>query len=147
MKPPSLSRIRPYTLGAPLSSKVNERLEPATASAYVVAKPAKLVDFTASASPSRLWSASAGKGERRLGLRQTPTVADGRVYAAAVDGGVHAFDLQTGARAWTWRTDMRVTGGPGGGYPGCDGGKVPGYCGADMAPIACLPPLSASAAG
>lgn len=78
-------------------------------------KPAKLVDFTASASPSRLWSASAGKGERRLGLRQTPTVADGRVYAAAVDGGVHAFDLQTGARAWTWRTDMRVTGGPGAG--------------------------------
>ncbi|TDK23339.1 outer membrane protein assembly factor BamB [Luteimonas aestuarii] len=77
--------------------------------------PARLVDFTQSANASRIWSASAGKGERRLGLQQTPSIADGRVYAAAVDGGVHAFDLQTGARAWSWRTDQRVSGGPGAG--------------------------------
>lgn len=78
-------------------------------------EPAKLVDFTASATVSRAWSASAGKGERRLGLKQVPAIADGRVYAAAVDGGVHAFDLQSGARAWSWRTDLRISGGPGAG--------------------------------
>jgi outer membrane protein assembly factor BamB len=78
-------------------------------------EPAKLVDFTASATVSRLWSASAGKGERRLGLQQRPAISGGRVYAAAVDGGVHAFDLQTGARAWQWRGDQRISGGPGAG--------------------------------
>lgn len=75
--------------------------------------PAELVDFTASASVSRLWSASAGKGEGRLGIRQSPAVVDGRVYAAAVDGGVHAFDLQTGTKLWHWKSDLRLTGGPG----------------------------------
>ncbi|MCR6662339.1 MAG: outer membrane protein assembly factor BamB [Luteimonas sp.] len=76
-------------------------------------EPAKLVDFTQTASVSRIWSASAGKGEDRLGIQQTPAIADGRVYAAAVDGGVHAFDLQSGARQWSWKTDLRITGGPG----------------------------------
>lgn len=76
-------------------------------------EPAELVEFAPSATVSRLWSASAGKGEERLGVRQTPAVADGRVYAAAVDGGVHAFDLQSGARAWEYDTELRITGGPG----------------------------------
>ena len=78
-------------------------------------EPAELVEFTPAATVSRLWSASAGKGEERLGLRQTPTIADGRVYAAAVDGGVYAFDLQSGAKAWTYDTDLRISGGPGAG--------------------------------
>lgn len=77
--------------------------------------PAKLVDFTQSVNTSRIWSASAGKGERRLGLQQAPSIAGGRVFAAAVDGGVHAFDLQTGTRAWSWRSDQRISGGPGAG--------------------------------
>ena len=74
--------------------------------------PAELVDFTATANVSRIWSASAGKGEDRLGIRQAPVVADGRVYAAAVEGGVQAFDLQTGARAWSYDSDLQLTGGP-----------------------------------
>lgn len=78
-------------------------------------EPAELVDFTETASVSELWSVNAGKGEDRLGVRQGPTVADGRVYAAAVKGGVRAFDLQTGSEAWHYESDARLTGGPGAG--------------------------------
>jgi len=78
-------------------------------------EPAELVDFAPSASVSRLWSASAGKGEDKLGARQAPAIADGRVYAAAVDGGVRAFDLQSGAVLWHYGSDLRLSGGPGAG--------------------------------
>ena len=64
--------------------------------------PAKLVEFTPTATVTELWSADAGKGEDLLGARQRPVVMDGRVYAAAIEGGVHAFDLQTGASVWTY---------------------------------------------
>ena len=77
------------------------------------AEPAELVDFTPTASASRLWSATAGKGEDQLGARQGPVVADGRVYAAAVRGGVRAFDLQSGASVWHYGSDLRLSGGPG----------------------------------
>lgn len=76
-------------------------------------EPAQLVEFTPSASVSRIWTASAGKGEDRLGVRQRPTIADGRVYAAAVKGGVNAFDLQTGKRLWNYESRLRLSGGPG----------------------------------
>ena len=49
--------------------------------------PAELVDFTPTATVAKLWSANIGKGEQRLGLQQVPVVDDGRVYAAAVEGG------------------------------------------------------------
>ncbi|MFT3668405.1 MAG: outer membrane protein assembly factor BamB [Pseudoxanthomonas sp.] len=78
-------------------------------------EPAELVDITPTVSVSKLWSANAGKGEERLGLQQTPVVDGGRVYAAAVDGGVRAFDLQTGKQAWQYKSDLRLSGGPGAG--------------------------------
>jgi outer membrane protein assembly factor BamB len=76
-------------------------------------EPAELTKFTPTATVSKLWSAKAGKGEGLLGARQGPVVADGRVYAAAVEGGVHAFDLQTGAKVWTYDSDLELSGGPG----------------------------------
>ena len=85
------------------------------AQAKRAAEPAELVEFNPSASASRLWSASAGKGEADLGVRQGPAVADGRVYAAAVGGGVRAFDLQSGAQVWHHDSDLRLSGGPGAG--------------------------------
>ncbi len=85
------------------------------AKAKKAAEPAELVEFAPSATVSRLWSASAGKGEDRLGVRQAPVIADGRVYAAAVDGGVRAFDLQSGASVWQYASDLRLSGGPGAG--------------------------------
>ncbi len=78
-------------------------------------KPAELTEFVPSATPSRMWSANVGNGESRLGLSQGPVIADGRVYAAAVEGGVRAFELQTGARVWEYRSKLPLTGGPGAG--------------------------------
>ena len=78
-------------------------------------QPTALVEIAPSVSVSRLWTASAGKGDPRLGIGQRPAIADGRVYAAAVEGGVRAFDLATGAPVWTFPSDLRLSGGPGAG--------------------------------
>lgn len=78
-------------------------------------KPTELTDFTPSVTVSRLWTAKAGSGESRLGLTQAPAIADGRVYAAAVEGGVGAFDLQTGASLWQYKSKQSISGGPGAG--------------------------------
>ena len=78
-------------------------------------KPTELTDFTPSVTVSRLWTAKAGSGESRLGLTQAPAIADGRVYAAAVEGGVRAFDLQTGASLWQYKSKQSISGGPGAG--------------------------------
>jgi outer membrane protein assembly factor BamB len=76
-------------------------------------KPAELTEFTPSLKVEKLWSASAGKGEGLLGARQGPAVADGHVYAAAVEGGVRAFDLQTGNALWHYESELPLSGGPG----------------------------------
>lgn len=78
-------------------------------------EPAELNEFSPSATATRVWTAQAGSGEKRLGLIQGPTIADGRVYAAALEGGVRAFDLQTGASAWHYKSDAMLSGGPGAG--------------------------------
>lgn len=78
-----------------------------------VTAPAELVEFQPTAQPAKLWSANAGKGEGKIGARQGPVIADGRVFAAAVKGGVHAYDLQTGAKIWTYPSKLELTGGPG----------------------------------
>ena len=47
-------------------------------------------------------------------------MANGHVFAAAITGGVHAIDLQTGKKVWTWepqkekkKAKLRLSGGPG----------------------------------
>ena len=77
------------------------------ADAKKAAEPAELTKFAPTVGISRIWKASAGKGEGRLGLAQGPVVADGRVYAAAVEGGVYAFDLQTGKEIWRYNPEKR----------------------------------------
>src|SRR5690606_16537763 len=56
--------------------------------------PRPLQDFTARVEVNRIWNTSVGKGERRIGARQGPAVANGRVYAAGVSHGVRAPDLR-----------------------------------------------------
>ena len=77
------------------------------------AAPAALVEFQPSANPIKLWTANVGKGEGKIGARQAPAIADGRVFAAAVTGGVQAYDLNTGAKVWSYPSKLRLTGGPG----------------------------------
>lgn len=84
-------------------------------SSKAASKPSELTEFVPSATVSRLWTAKAGSGEERLGLTQAPAIADGRVYAAAVEGGVRAFDLQTGATIWQYKSELTLSGGPGAG--------------------------------
>ncbi|MFI8717631.1 outer membrane protein assembly factor BamB [Stenotrophomonas sp. NPDC077464] len=83
-------------------------------------EPAELVKFEPTIKVDRVWSTNLGKGEKRIGVRQGPVVADGRVYAAAITGGVHALDLQTGKTVWTYepakvkkQPKLRLSGGPG----------------------------------
>lgn len=78
-------------------------------------EPMELTKIVPSVTVSKLWSAKAGDGEGRLGANQGPVVADGRVYAAAVEGGVRAFDLQSGKSLWHFESDLRLAGGPGAG--------------------------------
>lgn len=75
--------------------------------------PMPLQDFTQTAEASRIWSTGIGKGERRIGARQGPAVANGRVYAAALNDGVHAIDLQDGGVVWHHDSDLRLAGTPG----------------------------------
>ncbi len=77
--------------------------------------PTPLAQISASANVSQLWSVSIGGGEKDLGITQRPAIADGRVYAAAVSGGVSAFDLRTGQSAWRYASELPLTGGPGAG--------------------------------
>ncbi len=77
--------------------------------------PTELNEFTPSTTVSRLWSAKAGDGDVNLGVAQSPAIVDGRVYAAAGGGGVRAYDLQSGAQAWQYKSKSVLTGGPGAG--------------------------------
>jgi len=77
--------------------------------------PTPLVQITPSVTVSKLWGASLGKGEENLGVAQRPAIADGRVYAAAVEGGVSAFDLRSGQSVWRYASELPLTGGPGAG--------------------------------
>lgn len=78
-------------------------------------EPTPLVQITPSVNVARLWGASIGGGEKSLGMGQHPAIADGRVYAAAVDGGVHALDLKTGQSVWRYASELPLSGGPGAG--------------------------------
>jgi len=83
-------------------------------------EPAELTDIQETVQVAKMWSAKAGKGEGYIGVRQGPAVADGKVYVAAIHGGVRALDLQTGKVDWTYepaevedKPDVRLSGGPG----------------------------------
>lgn len=80
--------------------------------------PAELTSIEASIGVDRLWSRSLGKGEGRQWIRQSPALAEGRVYAADLGGRVFAIDAESGAELWRVDTRLRLSGGPaaGAGY-------------------------------
>jgi len=75
--------------------------------------PSELTKLENPVRVERLWSASVGKGERKLGLRQAVVVDGERVYSADVDGRVSAFESSSGRRLWESREGLRFSGGPG----------------------------------
>ena len=74
--------------------------------------PTELVDFDATIAVERIWSADVGDGAGVTGAGLVPAVAGGRVFAASVDGGIHAYNAASGERIWTKEIDS-VSGGPG----------------------------------
>ena len=90
-------------LATACSKDKKENLEP----------PAELVDFTPTVSVDEVWSHGLGEGEEKLGLRQHPVLAEGKLFAANLDGEVFAIDAASGKELWTVETDLRLSGGPG----------------------------------
>jgi outer membrane protein assembly factor BamB len=76
-------------------------------------KPAELTEFTPTAKAERVWTTKVGQGEGKLGARQGPAIIDGHVYAAALKGGVGAYDLQTGKPLWHQDSDLALSSSPG----------------------------------
>ncbi|WP_275672707.1 outer membrane protein assembly factor BamB [Thermomonas flagellata] len=76
-------------------------------------EPTPLAQIAPTITATRLWDVKIGKGEKDLGLGQHPAILDGRVYAAAVDGGVYALDLKTGQTLWHTPSKLALSGGPG----------------------------------
>lgn len=109
-------------LGAALSgcSTVKGWFTSKDAAAKKALEPAELVDFKPTVQVHKLWSTGVGKGEGHIGVRQRPAFADGKLFAAAVEGGVVALDLQTGKKVWEYKPEkvkkkpkLRLSGGPG----------------------------------
>jgi outer membrane protein assembly factor BamB len=90
-----------------------------------VEPPTELTEFTPTTQIDRVWSESVGSGAGDSGARLSPGHADGRLYAASIDGTIEAIDAATGRALWSkqigerngmfWRrTDstLRWSGGP-----------------------------------
>jgi outer membrane protein assembly factor BamB len=90
-----------------------------------VEPPTPLTEFTPTTQIDRVWSEGIGKGAGTSGVRLSPGSADGRLYAASIDGTVEAIDAASGHtlwqkhlgqhRGWLWRrgdNSLRWSGGP-----------------------------------
>ena len=90
-----------------------------------VEPPTPLAEFTPTTQIDRLWTEGVGNGAGTSGARLTPGDADGRLYAAGIDGSIEALDAVSGRtvwkrhlgerNGWLWRRGpnaLRWTGGP-----------------------------------
>ena len=62
--------------------------------------PTPLTEFTPSVNVQKVWSERIGKGAAKTGARMRPAYANGKLYAAGVDGTIAALDAQTGRTLW-----------------------------------------------
>lgn len=65
-----------------------------------VNQPTELTKLAAPIAVKKLWSYNLGKGEKRLWLRQHPTLDGNRLYAVNDDGEVLAIDAVGGKQIW-----------------------------------------------
>jgi outer membrane protein assembly factor BamB len=78
-----------------------------------IAAPKELVELAPTLSVKEAWSRGIGKGAGKSGVRMRPTLVDGKLYTAGLDGDVRAFDAASGREIWKKNIDFRLTGGPG----------------------------------
>ncbi|MHB8425610.1 MAG: outer membrane protein assembly factor BamB [Gammaproteobacteria bacterium] len=78
-----------------------------------VQPPAPLVKFTPQLRVERLWERSVGSADAILRLGIVPASDGMNVYAAAHDGDIYAFTLQSGRQLWEVSTDLSLSAGPG----------------------------------
>ncbi len=93
-------------------------------------EPDRLRPIEASRDASVAWSAKAGAGSKRSVVKFAPFVSDQAVFAVNAEGGVAAFDRQTGASLWKTQLAAELTAGVSGDdrylYVGSGNGDV--YC-------------------
>ena len=56
--------------------------------------------------PLRAWSASIPGTSKRERLAAAPVIGDGMLFAVDTNGAVQAFDAATGAKRWSYQTDL-----------------------------------------
>lgn len=56
--------------------------------------------------PTRIWTASIPGTSKRERLAAAPVVGGGMLYVVDTNGAVQAFDAETGAKRWTYQTDL-----------------------------------------
>ena len=77
--------------------------------------PAALVDFVPRLKIQKTWSASVGRGEKRLRLGLSPTADGTKTFAASHGGDVLALDAASGRSLWRVDTKRPLSAGPGAG--------------------------------
>jgi outer membrane protein assembly factor BamB len=88
--------------------------------------PTPLTEIVPAVQVQKLWEERIGKGSDKSGVRMSPALADGKLYAAGTDGTVSALDAATGKTLWSkhlgsrhgfiWHhgnNSLRWAGGPG----------------------------------
>ncbi len=80
-----------------------------------VEPPAELVPLDNKIDIKKLWSSTIGSGTGGYRVKLVPAVTDDRVYAAASNGTVEAFDLFTGKSEWRVDVDIDISGATGAG--------------------------------
>jgi len=75
-------------------------------------QPAELVKFKPTIRIKKVWSESLGDDSESLRLALQPASDGARVFAAAHDGKVSAFDAEKGKRLWRRKTKLQLSGGP-----------------------------------
>ncbi|MDR3386006.1 MAG: outer membrane protein assembly factor BamB [Rudaea sp.] len=69
--------------------------------------PTVLTELTPTLNVQKIWSEHIGKGAGKTGARILPAYAEGKVYAAGVDGTVVALDAASGHTLWQKRLGQR----------------------------------------
>jgi outer membrane protein assembly factor BamB len=77
-----------------------------------VAEPADLAKFKATLGVKKIWNASLGGESESLRLALQPASDGARIFAAAHDGKVSAFEAVKGKRLWRRKTKLPLSGGP-----------------------------------